>query len=82
MDGGWEGYKPKPEDAGRIMVLRGYGVERARIPEYFNTENDKKLGFYFKYKLFGWPFGGGWAEQPAYLLDIVERLETESRKKK
>lgn len=66
------------------MIIPGtdISIERARIPEYFNKDNDAKLGFYSRYKMFGFPFSGGWAEQPAYLLDIVERLESESRKKK
>jgi hypothetical protein len=78
-----EGYKETDHFASRPMVLKGCDVviDRARIPEYLNNENGAKLAFYSRYKAFGWPFAGGWAEQPAYLLDIIERLEIEARKK-
>jgi hypothetical protein len=79
---GWETYKPNASDIGRIMVLKGYAVERAKIPEYLSGDNGARLGFYSRYKAFGWPFSGGWAEQPAYLVDVIERLEIESQKKK
>jgi hypothetical protein len=82
--GGWEGYKPDLADIGRIMLLPGtqYEVDRSSIPGYFNKDNSEKIKFYFKYKLFGLPFAGGWIQQPAYLMDILERLESESMKKK
>jgi hypothetical protein len=65
------------------MILPGteIEVERARIPEYFRGENAEKMEFYSRYKMFGWPFSGGWAEQPAYLVDIVECLEIEASKR-
>jgi hypothetical protein len=67
-----------------MMIIPGTEiiVERVRIPEYFNRDTDAQLNFYLRYKMFGWPFLGGWAEQPAYLVDIVERLEVESNKKR
>lgn len=64
------------------MVIGGYEIDRGKIPSYFNDENRARLDFYFKYKVFGWPFLGGWAEQPAYLVDIVTLLEGESAKKR
>ena len=76
---GWEAYKPNASDIGRIMVIpkSDYAIDRSKIPEYFTEDNNAKIRFFFKYKAFGWPFNGGWAEQPAYLVDIVERLESE-----
>ncbi|MFA5376861.1 MAG: hypothetical protein WC455_14015 [Dehalococcoidia bacterium] len=81
MEGGWEDYKPKPSDKGRVMVLYGHEIERSEIPSYLVYDNQKKIEFYWKYKVFGWPYAGGWAEQPAYLLDIIELLESELGKR-
>jgi len=30
-----------------------------------------------RWKRFGWPYDGGWAEQPARMFDVVEALEGE-----
>jgi hypothetical protein len=30
-----------------------------------------------RWKRFGWPYAGGWAEQPARVFDVIEALETE-----
>jgi hypothetical protein len=30
-----------------------------------------------QWKRFGWPYAGGWAEQPARVFDVIEALETE-----
>lgn len=54
---------------GRILV------ERARIPEYFTDDYEAAYDIYGKWRMFGLPFSGGWAEQPAYLLRIIETFE-------
>ena len=81
MEGGWQDYKPTPRDAGRVMVVGGYQVERSKIPSYFAAESMGKLELFWRYKRLGWPFAGGWAEQPAYLVDIIELLEIEMGKR-
>lgn len=30
-----------------------------------------------RWKRYGWPDGGGWADQPAQMFDVVDALETE-----
>jgi hypothetical protein len=63
------------------MILFGNVVRRDEIPSYFTEENVKRIEFYYRYKAFGWPYAGGWAEQPAGLVDIVELLEGEMGKR-
>ena len=31
-----------------------------------------------RWKKFGWPYEGGWAEQPARVFDVIEAVENES----
>ena len=33
------------------------------------------IGFYWRYRTMGWPYSGGWAEQPALLSQTVELLD-------
>lgn len=56
-------------------------MRRDEIPSYFTGENVSRIEFYYRYKTFGWPYAGGWAEQPAHLVDIVELLEGEMGKR-
>jgi hypothetical protein len=63
------------------MVLHGHIVDRSRIPEYLSRDNLDKINFYWHYKAFGWPYLGGWAEQPAHLVDIIFCLESELGKR-
>lgn len=84
MEGiGWEDYKPSSLDKNpdRVMVLYGNEIHRAKIPEYFSAENVEAINLYTRYKLFGFPFAGGWAEQPARVMDVIETLEAESAKR-
>lgn len=34
-----------------------------------------KVELWGKYKRFGFPYAGGWAEQPARLLDVIDALD-------
>jgi hypothetical protein len=63
------------------MVLHGHTVRRDEISSYFTEELARRIEFYYRYKAFGWPYAGGWAEQPAHLVDIVELLEGEMGKR-
>ena len=35
------------------------------------------LQFYVDFQLLGLPFTGGWAEQPAHVIDIIKALKEE-----
>lgn len=63
------------------MVFYDYMVKRDEIPSYFEEENIRRIEFYYRYKAFGWPYAGGWAEQPAGLVDIIELCESEMGKR-
>jgi hypothetical protein len=39
------------------------------------------IGFWLKYRKYGLPYHGGWAEQPAVVMDVIDTLETEAEKK-
>ncbi len=55
------------------MVGGGMVVKQRDIPRILETEMDA-LAEYNRYKLMGFPFSGGWREQPAVLIDIIEPL--------
>jgi hypothetical protein len=59
----------------------GLEVDRGTIPDILG---DQELMGYIEWwvlwKKFGWPFSGGWAEQPAVYFDVVELLEAESER--
>ena len=33
------------------------------------------ISFFLRWRMMGWPYLGGWAEQPARLVEIVELLD-------
>ena len=54
-------------------------VERRQVPELFTEYFWTALMFYNRFKLMGLPFSGGWGEQPAHLVDVIESFESASR---
>ena len=38
----------------------------------------EQVGLWARWKRYGWPYAGGWAEQPARLFDVVDAVEGES----
>ncbi len=63
-----------------ILVKSGILVRRDLIPDYFTDEAMEQIGLWNKYHTIGLPFAGGWAEQPAIYIDIIEALESQYRK--
>lgn len=57
---------------GRESYINGVTVERAKIPEYLNEYYFSCVRIWNRYKRFGFPFDGGWAEQPAYIIEAIE----------
>jgi hypothetical protein len=43
-----------------------------------NKEFAEAMSLYARWKNFGWPFSGGWGDQPAQFFDIIEAFENES----
>lgn len=62
------------------MILKGYEIERDKVPEYFSSEVMAGIEFYMTYKTLGMPYAGGWAEQPCHVIDIIKTLEIEEKK--
>lgn len=54
-------------------------MERRDVPGLFSDEYWAALRLWNRYKLFGLPFSGGWADQPAVVVDILEALEGANR---
>jgi hypothetical protein len=56
------------------MTVHVFGVEvlRRDIPGYFTDDYYSALKVYNRYRRFGLPFLGGWAEQPEWLIELLE----------
>lgn len=63
------------------MVVHGYEIVRADIPKYLSRHAYEAINVWKSWTIFGMPFAGGWAEQPAVYWDVIETLEMEARKR-
>ena len=74
---GYRDYELTSWDAKKkpVALFTGSSVERTHIKGYFNDFYHSGMQIYNRYKRFGLPYSGGWAEQPEYLLDIIECFE-------
>jgi hypothetical protein len=73
-------FKPGTFDVpGREMVVGDrWTVERLKIPSYFTAEYYSAANMWKMWKMgFGFPYTGGWAEQPAHIVDAISALEEE-----
>lgn len=72
-------YKPrKMVGTVRLMVLwngKLAKVVNSEIPDYVDDELWSAVNLWNRYKAYGLPFGGGWAEQPAHLVDAIDAVE-------
>lgn len=59
------------------MLRSGLDVKLDDIGEILSDEGIAldAISFYRRYRTMGWPYRGGWAEQPARLEEIVELLD-------
>lgn len=72
-----------PDDKGRDMVLQGdHLIKRDEIPNYFTTTIKHSLWLWEQYKRYGWPFGGGWIEQPWFVYEIINTCEMENGRRR
>lgn len=62
------------------MILKGCEIRRDKLPEYFTPDNMQYIEYYINYRTFGFPYIGGWAEQPCHVLDLIKTLEMENNK--
>ena len=59
------------------MAIGGVLIKRVDIPNYLTNENLELIEWWNKWKLYGLPYSGGWAEQPAIYIDVIEAIEEE-----
>lgn len=80
----WRKYKPTSTDirSGYIMWVFGCPVERWHIQDYFTPQIMRQIDLYWKIKQYGWPYSGGWADQPANIFGLVCILDNEMEKRK
>jgi hypothetical protein len=74
---GYREYEPTTWDAKKkpLALFNGMTVGRDKILSYFNDYYYSCLAIYNRFKRFGLPFGGGWAEQPEYVVEIIETID-------
>lgn len=49
---------------------------RSEVNEYLDPWFWSAFDLWYRWKVFGsFPFGGGWAEQPAHMVEIIEAAE-------
>lgn len=69
----WRYYEGREE---RITDLfGGIIVKRNLIPDLLDDFFYDCVGLYIKFKRYGLPFIGGWANQPAVVIDILDMFE-------
>jgi len=52
-------------------------VKRNTFPDYWSDDFYKCVQFYKHYKKHGFPFSCGWAEAPAFIIDIIDLFDDE-----
>ena len=70
------------------MVTWGYIVKRIEIPKILSDENLQETNFNQVYNIwkkhkegYGFPYSGGWAEQPAFVMDAIDMFNQEYNKR-
>jgi hypothetical protein len=55
----------------------GILIKRNTIPDYFNADFYRVLSWWDEYRLDnnGWPFAGGWAQQPAHVHAAIRLFQ-------
>ena len=59
----------------RREELCGYAYQSNKIPELFTPYFWTCVGIWKRWKMLGLPYAGGWAEQPAHLIHVIELFE-------
>lgn len=74
---GYRDYQPTSRDHIKrpLKLFTGGKVGYDKILSYFSEWYQSCVELYNRYKRFGLPFSGGWAEQPGYIIEILETFE-------
>lgn len=69
-------FTPRYGGEDRKAILKsGVEVRWVDIPKYFkNRFLVECINFYWRYREFGFPFGGGWADQLNLHMEVIETL--------
>jgi hypothetical protein len=59
-----------------MYLFTGVKVKKGEIKNYFTEYYYSAVSLYNRYKRFGMPFTGGWAEQPEYLIDVIDLFDS------
>ena len=51
-------------------------LKRNTFPDYWTSDLGRSIQLYNNFKTFGLPFDGGWARNPAWMLDAIQAVET------
>ena len=74
-------YRCPPRWADKIVVvetrLGGQKIRRRDIAAMFDEYTRAALDIWAGFHRFGLPYSGGWAEQPAVLMDVISAIEEE-----
>lgn len=84
MEGNWLHYEPGDDGDRKLLVAsmqtpgrEAEVIKRKDIPGLFPPEVRQVIGYYWTAKKYGLPYSGGWAEQPAIIMDIITALDNE-----
>ncbi len=75
----WGSFEAVEEDRGREVIVFDDLVDRYEIPGIIASAAED-LRLYRYIKRYGWPYAGGWREQPAVFTDIVFALDDEAER--
>ena len=64
-----------------IIPSTEFTVRKGDIPSYFNETTMAQMEMWEDFRLFGFPNGGGYDNEPALYIDIIKALETEYSKR-
>ncbi len=57
------------------MLVGNEWVERREVPKFFNEEFWSAYRIYSRFRRFGFPYSGGWEEQPAHIVELIEAMD-------
>jgi hypothetical protein len=68
-------------DRDYLVPKTDYLIRKGDIPSYFNETAMAQMEMWEDFRLFGFPHGGGYDDEPALYIDIIKALEVEYSKR-
>jgi len=68
-------YKPKGPTGNQVVVIGGKAYKKSEVAGLFDAGFITSYNAWTRFKRFGLPYQGGWAEQPGIILDHLETWE-------